>query len=141
MARMAAIAALALALAGCSQPAATPKAAPAKPPAEPSSVALFNGKDLAGWKVLTEDYFDKHGKVYVKDGAIHLDEGDAQTGIVWTRDFPKSNYEVTLEAMRVTQVTIGTYVPAALPSAATTAPAAPTVPTPGLSLQELQGYM
>jgi hypothetical protein len=99
---MAAIAALALALAGCSPPAATEKAAPAKPQAEPSSTALFNGKDLAGWKVLADDWFDKHGKVYVKDGAIHLDEGDAQTGIVWTRDFPKSNYEVTLEAMRVT---------------------------------------
>jgi hypothetical protein len=104
MARIAAMAALAalLALAGCSQPATTGKAASAKPPAEPASTALFNGKDLAGWKVLAEDWFDKHGKVYVKDGAIHLDEGDAQTGIVWTGEFPKSNYEVTLEAMRVT---------------------------------------
>ena len=62
---------------------------------------LFNGRDLAGWKVLSEDFFDRAGKVHVKDGRLHLEAGRDQTGIAWQGDFPQDEYEVCLEAMRV----------------------------------------
>lgn len=60
--------------------------------------SLFDGTSLAGWVV--SDFFAP-GKVEVKDGAIHLGQGDPLTGITWTGDFPRIGYEVTLEAMRV----------------------------------------
>src|SRR5207253_5326713 len=42
------------------------------------------------------------GKVEVKDGAVVLDKGKHMTGITSTRgDFPKMDYEVTLEGKRV----------------------------------------
>lgn len=59
--------------------------------------SLFDGSSLAGWR---ETAFSGRGKVEVKDGAVVLGKG-ILTGITWTNDFPKSNYEVRLEAMRV----------------------------------------
>src|SRR5579872_1862095 len=58
---------------------------------------LFDGISLKGWR---ETPFTRHGKVQAEDGAILLGTG-AMTGITWTGDFPKTNYEVRLEAMRV----------------------------------------
>jgi hypothetical protein len=58
---------------------------------------LFDGADLAGWR---ETPFTGRGKVQVEDGAIVLGKG-ILTGVTWTGDFPKFNYEVRLEAMRV----------------------------------------
>jgi len=69
-------------------------------PETPGVVSLFNGKDLAGWKIQDRYEFSDHGKVYVKDGVLYLDEGKPMTGIQWPGEFPKSNYEVSLEAMR-----------------------------------------
>lgn len=65
-------------------------------------ISLFNGKDLTGWAIPTKYEFQQHGKVYVKDGNIILEEGMPMTGIGWKGDFPKENYEVSLEAMRLT---------------------------------------
>lgn len=59
--------------------------------------ALFDGVSLKGWK---ETPFLAHGKVTVADGAIVLGAG-ALTGVTWAGDFPKSDFEVRLEAMRV----------------------------------------
>jgi len=60
---------------------------------------LFDGKSLDGWKKC--DYVNS-GKVQVKDGALVLDAGNRLTGVVYTRgDFPKTDYEVELEAKRV----------------------------------------
>lgn len=60
---------------------------------------LFDGKSLEGWKSID---FGGEGKVAVKDGAVVLDEGKQMTGIVYKGgDFPKMNYEVALEAKRV----------------------------------------
>jgi len=59
--------------------------------------ALFDGKSLNGWKV-TE--FGPQGPVYVSDGKIVLNYGDGCTGITWQKDFPKVNYEVTLDAQK-----------------------------------------
>jgi len=59
--------------------------------------SMFDGRSLAGWK---ETPFSGRGKVRVEDGAIVLEKG-VLTGITWAGDFPKSNFEVRLEAMRV----------------------------------------
>ena len=54
------------------------KAADAKPtPAKlglGQSMPMFDGKTLAGWKILKEVDFEDHGKVYVQENAIVLDD-------------------------------------------------------------------
>ena len=93
-------------LIGCAVTADKPpseKPAVAKPSATTDSEkpvewkSLFDGKTLTGWKVTD---FAGHGEVNVKDGQIILETG-AMTGITWTNDLPRTNYEVSLEAMRV----------------------------------------
>ena len=74
----------------CCSAAQTPKANPAWKP-------MFDGSSLKGWR---ETNFSGHGTVQVQDGAIVLGKG-ILTGITWTGDFPKFNYEVRMEAMRV----------------------------------------
>lgn len=59
--------------------------------------SMFDGKTLKGWKVPN---FGGQGEVYVKDGAIVMEMGDAMTGIAWKGPLPKTNYEVRLEGMR-----------------------------------------
>jgi hypothetical protein len=59
---------------------------------------LFDGKSLGGWK---ETPFSQKGKVTVEDGAIVLGAGGPFTGVTWTREFPKDNYEIRYEARRV----------------------------------------
>ena len=60
---------------------------------------LFDGKTLGGWK--ESDFFGK-GKIHVKEGAIILEKGNRMTGITYGRDdFPKTDYEVTLEGKRI----------------------------------------
>ncbi|NQT85178.1 DUF1080 domain-containing protein, partial [bacterium] len=81
------------------------------PPPEPQIAwqELFDGKTLDGWRVATEAQFARHGQVKMagtergleQHGArIELNKGDMATGIVWTREFPKLDYEVVVEAMR-----------------------------------------
>ena len=74
--------------------AAAPKSADAKPAAAQS---LFDGKTLKGWAVT--DFAGK-GEVRVEEGRLILEQG-VMTGVTWTSDIPKMNYEVTLDAMRV----------------------------------------
>jgi len=58
---------------------------------------LFDGTTLAGWQ---ESSFRGKGTVAVKDGAIVI--GQARlTGIRWTGEFPKTNYEIRFEAARL----------------------------------------
>lgn len=59
---------------------------------------LFDGRSLAGWEVAD---FIGSGDVRVDDGAIVLGRGDPMTGITWSGDFPRYDYELTLEAKRV----------------------------------------
>ena len=59
--------------------------------------SLFNGKTLDGWKI-TE--YGTGGPVLINDGKLVLNYGDGCTGITWEGDFPKVNYEVTLEAQK-----------------------------------------
>jgi hypothetical protein len=75
-----------------------------KPPAseraatDSAEISLFDGKSLGDWKVTD---FGGHGDVMVEEGQIRLETGVALTGITWTKNFPKIDYELTLEAMRV----------------------------------------
>lgn len=59
---------------------------------------LFDGESLEGWTVVGGA---GSGEVAVRDGAIVLGRGEPLTGIVWAGAFPRIDYEVTLQAMRV----------------------------------------
>jgi hypothetical protein len=59
---------------------------------------LFDGRSLDGWK---KTRFGGEGDVEVKDGRIVMSAGSPMTGLTWTREFPKIDYEISLEAMRV----------------------------------------
>jgi hypothetical protein len=76
-------------------------AALASPAAAGEWKSLFDGKTLGKWEVIANRNFKEHGPVEVKEGMIVLDEGRPATGIRWTGEFPKVNYEVTLEAKRI----------------------------------------
>ena len=60
--------------------------------------AMFDGKTLKGWR---ETEFAGRSEVQCKPGVVVLKMGDPFTGINWTNDFPKINYEIALDAMRV----------------------------------------
>jgi hypothetical protein len=59
---------------------------------------LFNGKSLDGWEITN---FGPQGPVSVSGNAIILGMGDGCTGITWKRAFPRTDYEVSLDAKRV----------------------------------------
>jgi hypothetical protein len=65
--------------------------------AEEAWKPMFDGVSLKGW---TETPFAGKGKVSVADGSIVLGSG-YMTGVNYTGQLPKSNYELRLEAMRV----------------------------------------
>ena len=58
---------------------------------------LFDGKTLDGWQI-TE--YGTQGPVMVSGGNLVLNYGDGCTGVTWQKEFPKVNYEVTLEARK-----------------------------------------
>jgi hypothetical protein len=61
--------------------------------------ALFDGKSLGGWKATN---FGGEGEVSVKDGIVILEPGSDMTGITYAKgDFPKMDYEITLEGKRL----------------------------------------
>jgi len=75
--------------------------AAAQPPATVAGEGwrpLFDGHSLAGWRI-TE--FGGQGRVTVRKGLLLLSAGTPFTGVHWTNDPPKMNYEISLEAMRV----------------------------------------
>jgi len=65
---------------------------------------LFDGKTLGDWK--RTDFF-KGGDVKVDPkfrggaGAIVVSAGELLNGINWTKDMPKTNYEVYVESMKI----------------------------------------
>ena len=60
---------------------------------------MFDGKTLGKWKASD---FAGAGEVTIKDGAIVMAHGNGDmTGITWTGEYPKVNYEIALEAQRV----------------------------------------
>jgi len=73
-------------------------AADATPTPEPKWIPLFDGKTLTGWKMTD---FGGHGEVKVEGGSIVLGAGNDITGVNYTGEIPKMNYEVELEASRI----------------------------------------
>jgi type 1 glutamine amidotransferase len=60
--------------------------------------SLFDGKTLSGWKITD---FAGQGGVAVENGQLMLHSGALLTGVSWTNEIPKTDYEVTLDAMKV----------------------------------------
>lgn len=60
-------------------------------------MSLFDGQSLDGWKKAP---MPRSGEVSARDGMLVLGKG-AMTGIAWTRDFPKSGYEIRFEGARL----------------------------------------
>jgi hypothetical protein len=85
--------------AGCSGGNKSNITGPTTESAAKDTTLLFDGKTLEGWEITN---FGPQGPVYVSGGKIILDMGDGCTGITLKRGFPEINYEVTLEAMRIT---------------------------------------
>lgn len=65
---------------------------------EKNETKLFDGETLSGWEITS---FGTEGPVQVTDGKIVLAMGDGLTGITWNGEFPQMNYEVSLEAMKM----------------------------------------
>lgn len=107
---MAAVALVAALLTGCSTPdcacckstTASTGAAAAKPAAAAQS--LFDGKTLIGWK---DSGFAGAGEVTVEPNfkgqgpVIRIDAGQSLSGLTFTNAVPKTNFEITLEALKV----------------------------------------
>lgn len=80
---------------------------PAGAPAEVGSEwhALFDGKTLGGWKKIDfggpSEARDSQSTARVEDGKLILPGGTPMTGVVWTQEAPKIDYEIELEGMRV----------------------------------------
>jgi hypothetical protein len=88
---------------GCATALCTAAEPPAKPAAAPAEKAggekaLFDGKTLTGWKTTP---FAGTGEITVKDGKMILDPGEPLTGVNYTGETPKMNYEISLETMRL----------------------------------------
>ena len=66
--------------------------------------SLFDGVSLGGWK---KTDFRGGGAVHVEPGfrggpsAIVVDAGTSLSGITWTKDMPRTNYEISLESMKI----------------------------------------
>jgi hypothetical protein len=60
--------------------------------------SLFDGKTLAGWKTLQ---FGGEGRVYIENGRIVMETGSDMTGIAWTGEALRNNYELSLEGMKL----------------------------------------
>ena len=58
---------------------------------------LFDGRTLDKWKLTN---FSGQGEVRIADGALILDMGGDLTGVNFTGEMPKTNYELALEAQR-----------------------------------------
>jgi Domain of Unknown Function (DUF1080) len=64
----------------------------------PDTSFLFDGKSLDGWEVTN---FGPQGPVSISGSSIILGMGDGCTGITWKRAFPRTGYEVSLDAERI----------------------------------------
>ena len=63
--------------------------------------SLFDGKQLGKWAITR---FGGEGEVTVKDGTIILGMGNPMTGITWTGEVIRDNYELQFEAKRTSGI-------------------------------------
>lgn len=91
---------LLLPLAGCfEQSPARVKREQGQAPVPPGWTRLFDGVSLNNW---VETDFGGQGRIEVRNGALTLGLGSTLTGVTWAgEDFPKTNYEVWVQAMRI----------------------------------------
>ncbi len=66
--------------------------------AENAATSLFDGRTLGKWE---KTKFGGEGDIEVKGGTLVIGAGNSLSGVHWTGDYPKMNYEISLEAMRV----------------------------------------
>lgn len=66
--------------------------------AEKGEAKTLTFKEDSSWK---PSHFGGDGPIEMKDGVLSLGFGDPFTGVRWEGDFPKLNYEISLEARRV----------------------------------------
>ncbi len=59
--------------------------------------SLFDGRTLGRWRATA---FGGEGEVAVEDGAIRIERGADLSGITWTGDVPRQDYEIALSAQR-----------------------------------------
>jgi hypothetical protein len=59
---------------------------------------MFDGKTMAGWAPTD---FSGHGGAYCQSGLIILEMGNSLTGVNWTNEAPKVDYEIALETMKL----------------------------------------
>jgi hypothetical protein len=60
--------------------------------------SLFDGKTLGKWK---KTEFGGEGDVTIENGEIVMATGNDMTGITWTGDAPKENFEIEVKARRL----------------------------------------
>lgn len=65
------------------------------------TISLFNGSDLTNWNIAD---FGTQGPVTVNNAQLILGMGEGCTGVTWDGEFeiPTMNYEVSLQAKRIT---------------------------------------
>ncbi|MFM7844961.1 MAG: DUF1080 domain-containing protein [Planctomycetota bacterium] len=59
---------------------------------------LFDGKSLTNWKPTR---FGGDGEIHIENGELIFEQGSPLTGLTWTKEFPKQDFEISLEAKRV----------------------------------------
>ncbi len=59
---------------------------------------LFDGKTLKGWK---DPNFPGGGEAHVEKGELVIEMGEMLSGITWSNDVPRMNYELTLDAKKI----------------------------------------
>jgi len=60
--------------------------------------ALLEGEALTGWR---ETEFGGGGEVRLEEGLARLDFGSPLTGLTWDRDFPRQDFEIAFEGVRL----------------------------------------
>jgi hypothetical protein len=66
--------------------------------AQPAWQPLFDGKTLGKWR---ETAFRGGGKPRVADGVLVLPAGGPLSGVTWSGEFPRNEYEIRFEARRL----------------------------------------
>ncbi len=63
---------------------------------------LLGAANLGSWRVLGDGKFSRAGSASLEPGHIALGAGENWTGVAWTGEIPRVDYEVVLEARRTT---------------------------------------
>ena len=69
--------------------------------ANEQSIPLFNGSSLKNWHPVSMDDFVYRGRISVENKSMVLNSGQPGTGLRFTGKLPTTNYEISLEAMRI----------------------------------------